>query len=284
MFLRMKHFLICAIGMLVIIGSKAQDTTKGPVAKPVTAKEDSVKPVRRKTELYRETFKHVRRKFDSTLFTTTDIPTTSDYAEDLERVYQLLSHVPIITESFSRLTEIDNQLDLEDSALNILKDRMSQSDRSLNIRNLQMFNTLLDALSENVKGYARYLNRYDTALDGVRKEIGNLRKDTLILHIFRDTVLKDTFQFQLQQLKTKWRQVDSLVALNGNYVNSLKSEASAHTITISDLQYRVDLALKAVGTKAFGKERRYLWEPRPANRAGYSRGNFQQSKIGRAHV
>ena len=263
--------------MLVIIGSKAQDTTKGPVAKQVTAKEDSVKPVRRKTELYRETFKHVRRKFDSTLFTTTDIPTTSDYAEDLERVYQLLSHVPIITESFSRLTEIDNQLDLEDSALNILKDRMSQSDRSLNIRNLQMFNTLLDALSENVKGYARYLNRYDTALDGVRKEIGNLRKDTLILHIFRDTVLKDTFQFQLQQLKTKWRQVDSLVALNGNYVNSLKSEASAHTITISDLQYRVDLALKAVGTKAFGKERRYLWEPRPANRAGYSRGNFQQS-------
>jgi potassium efflux system protein len=276
LFLRMKHFLILAIGFLVISSAKAQDTTKGHQAKPVTLKEDLVKGSRRKSELYRETFKHVRRKFDSTLFTTITIPTTSDYAEDLERVYQLLSRVPLITESFTKLPDIDNQLELEDSALIILKDRMSQGDRTLNIRNLQMFNTLLDALSANVQGYSHYLNEYDTALDGVRKEIADLRKDTLILHVFRDTALKDTFQLQLLQLKAKWRQVDSLVALNGNYVNALKSEASAHTITISDLLYRVDQALKAVGSKAFGKERRYLWEPRSAGTV-YSKNSLQQS-------
>ena len=272
----MKLFLGLAIGLMVFGNLRAQDTVKLPAAKPAASKEDSVKANRRKSEVYRQAFKHVRRKFDSTLFTTRDLPTTSDYAEDLERVYQVLNKVPIVTESFVRLQEIDNRLDLEDSALDILKDRMSQSDRTLNIRNLQMFNTLLDALARNVHGYAHYLNQYDTALDAVRKEIADLRKDTLILHIFRDTALKDTFQLQLQQLKAKWRQVDSLVALNGNYVNALKSEASAHTITISDLSYRVDQALKAVGTRAFGKERRYLWEPR-SNNTGFSRNSFQKT-------
>jgi small-conductance mechanosensitive channel len=259
-----------------MIRADAQDTTHAPIS-PASAKKDSAVLNRRKSEIYRETFKHVRRKFDSTLFTSAEAPSTSDYAEDLEHIYQGLNKVPIITEAFGKLGEIDNKLDIEDSALDILKDRMSQADdRSLNIRNLQMFNTLLDALAENVKGYSRTLNQYDTALDGIRKEIAGLRKDSLILQVFRDSALKDTFQLQLQQLKTKWRQVDSLVALNGQMVNALKSEASAHSITISDLQYQVDQSLKAVGSKAFGKERRYLWEPR-TNTKVYSKASLDKS-------
>jgi len=68
-------------------------------------------------------------------------PTTSDYAEDLERVYQSLSKMPVITESFCQAPGNRQRIGPGDSALNILKERMSQSDRSLNIRNRQMFNT-----------------------------------------------------------------------------------------------------------------------------------------------
>jgi len=271
----MKNILF-VLGILVSFSVYGQDTTN----RPPVAKRDTVKPekLRRKSDFYRETFKHVRRKFDSTLFEASPEPTTSDYAEDLEHLFQLLDKVPEITESFSDLSEIDNALDTEDSALNILKERMAapQNDRSLNIRNLQMFNTLLDALSLNVHGYSKTLNKYDTALDGIRKEIAGLRKDTLILHIFRDSALKDTFALQLTQLKTKWRQVDSLVSLNSQMVNALKAEASTHTIAINELTYQVDLALKSVGSRAFGKERRYLWEPRTSNRS-YSGNNLAKS-------
>ncbi|HVS96655.1 MAG TPA: mechanosensitive ion channel domain-containing protein [Puia sp.] len=263
--------------LLVLSPGHAQDTTRRPAARPVQAKKDSVRSERRRSAIYRETFKRVHRKFDSTLFTRINNPTTSDYAEDLEKVYEMLSRVPVVTESFSKLPEIDEQLDMEDSALTILKNRLTQSDRSLNIRNLQMYNTLLDALNANVKGYTKTLNHYDTTLDGVRKEIGGLRRDTLMLRIFRDTALKDTFHLQLLQLRDKWRQVDSLVALNDQLINSLKSEASAHTITISDLLYRVDEDLKAVGSKAFGKEHRYLWERRTGNGTRYSASNVARS-------
>jgi potassium efflux system protein len=272
----MKRLIFFTTLSFFMIRADAQDTTHKP-ALPASAKKDSASLNRRKSDIYRETFKHVRRKFDSTLFTSAEAPSTSDYAEDLEHIYQGLNKVPIVTESFNKLSEIDNKLDIEDSALDILKDRMSQADdRSLNIRNLQMFNTLLNALADNVKGYSRTLNQYDTALDGIRKEIAGLRKDSLILQVFRDSALKDTFQLQLVQLKAKWRQVDSLVALNGQMVNALKSEASAHSITISDLQYQVDQSLKAVGSKAFGKERRYLWEPRNTSRV-YSKESLAKS-------
>jgi small-conductance mechanosensitive channel len=214
------------------------------------------------TEYYKANYKHVRRKFDSSLFTTINLPTTSDFAEDLEKTYQMLNNVPLVTESFVHLQEIDDKLDDEDSALNILKDRMAQNDRTFNVRNLQMFNTLLDAMNLNLKSHIKYLNRYDTALDGVKRDIDKLKKDSLMLQIFRDSALKDTFQVQLLALKAKWRQVDSLVMLNAQQVNALKYEASAHAITIQDLLYRVDHELAAVGSRAFGKERRYLWEPR----------------------
>src|SRR4051812_3569718 len=116
----MRHLFFLTLGIFAVLLAGAQDTThlKDTIR--------STKTTRKKTtEFYKENYKHVRRKFDSTLFTTITLPTTSDYAEDLEKTYQLLNKVPLVTESFVHLQEIDDQLDDEDSALNILKERMA---------------------------------------------------------------------------------------------------------------------------------------------------------------
>src|SRR6267154_2759926 len=44
------------------------------------------KPGHRKPEYFRDTFRRERRKFDSSLFTTITVPSTSDYAEDLGKI------------------------------------------------------------------------------------------------------------------------------------------------------------------------------------------------------
>jgi potassium-dependent mechanosensitive channel len=271
-FMRRLLFFLLALGF--VLATYSQEPPKQEPHAPTKA--DSIKATRKKDALYREPYRHTRRKFDSTLFTNISIPTTSDYAEDLERVYQLLNKVPVVTQSFTKLTEIDNDLDQDDSALNILKGRMSESNRTFNVRNLQMFSTLLDALSADVRENTRTLNLYDTTLDRVRNEIAGLKKDSLMLRFFRDSAMKDTFKLQWSQLKDKWRQTDSLISLNGQIVNDLISEASAHTISIEELQYQVSQQLKAVGGKAFGKEKRYLWEtqePVPA----YSSASLKRS-------
>ncbi len=256
---------------LSVLFTQGQDSSKagrprltGDTLRTVRAPRATVgnmrRPERRKLDYFRDTIHRERRKFDSTLFTKISDISTSDYAEDLGKVYQLLNGIPGITGSFTRLPSIQAYMDEGDSALDLLKDRLYQSDRTFNVRNLEMFNTLLDALDRNTDAYAKYLEQYDTALDKVRANIAVLQKDTLMLHIFRDTALKAMFQPQLLQLKAKWRQVDSLVTENGKQINTLKSQASAHAITIEELLFRVDQALKAVGSAAFEKERHYLWE------------------------
>jgi small-conductance mechanosensitive channel len=225
----------------------------------------AIRPEIKKNDFYRDTIRRERRKFDSTLFTNINVSSTSDYAEDLGKVYEVLSDIPVDLSSFVRLHEIEENLDKEDSVLDIVKERMSRGEHTLNVRNLEMINTLLDALDRNTDSYIEYLNQYDSALDEVREQITDLRKDTLMLHIFRDTSLKNTFQPQLQQLKAKWREVDSLVTEDGQLINTLKFQSSAHAISIGELINRVDMSLKAAGSKALQKEQPYLWESRVPN-------------------
>lgn len=260
--LLMLCFLTMGIGRL-----SAQDTLK-PASRP-----------HKKGTFQRE--RTERRKFDSSLFSNDNIPSRGDYLASLEKIFTILSQVPAVTTTFIQLDDIDDKLDDEDSALQILKERIMTDDRTLNIRNLQMFNTLLDELDKSTNSYSKVLDQYDKKLDNVKKNISNMRKDTLMLHIFRDSSLKASFIPQLLQLRTKWRQADSLVRLNGDEINDLQARTTANAITIEDLTYRVDQALSTVGTKALGKERRYLWEPRsPGAHSGFSRENLKKSVAG----
>src|SRR5450432_4060386 len=295
----MKYFLFLLLFTSQFILADAQDST-APKTKKQAAVSDTIRtgrppkrgvgnmalPERKKLEYFRDTVHRARRKFDSSLFTTVNVPSTSDYAEDMGKIYELLNKESGIMESFDELPTIRDYLNQGDSALDILKDRLFQSDHSFNIRNLQMFNTLLDVLDRNTGHYSKFLEEYDTALDLVRADIAALQKDTLMLQIFRDTMLKNTFQPQLQQLKVKWRLVDSLIAENGREINTLKSQTSAHAITIGELLFKVDASLKSVGSEALSKERRFLWETDNStidssedNFAGSMQGELQMALI-----
>ncbi|HUB60432.1 MAG TPA: mechanosensitive ion channel domain-containing protein [Puia sp.] len=215
----------------------------------------------RKPRTIRDRKKYEHRKFDSTLFMENAAATRSDYLESVEKVFLLLDEVPVTLGTLTELDDLQTQLTQEQSALNLLKSRMSQSEKTFNIRNLQMFNTLLDELHRNGTDYAKRLNAYGNKVDTVRKQIAGFKKDTLMLHIFRDTALKASFSDELDQLRDKWRQADSLIKTNTTYIDDLKALSSENTIAVEELTSKVDNELKAVGSRAFGKERPYLWEP-----------------------
>jgi len=223
----------------------------------------------------KDTTKRTRRTFDSSMFTDNE-PTRSDYLDAFEKDFQVLNKVPIVAASFVQLNGISYHLTQGDSAIAILKGRLAGNDRTLNIRNLQMFNTLLDELDKNITDYSQYLEEYDKKMDALKKELLNLRKDTLVRHIFRDSALRNTFVPQLQQLRSKWKLADSLIKTNTTAINNLKAHSSANVIAIEELEYKVDNELKTVSSRAFGKERRYLWEPRSQIKTGASADGFKK--------
>jgi small-conductance mechanosensitive channel len=217
-----------------------------------------------------------RKLADSTIFSDDNIPTRSDYLSRFEKVFQTMNKAPLVTGSFLQIDDIQEKLSQSDSALTILKSKFANTDRALNIRNLQMYNTLLEELHRNLKDYAIHLDNYDTKLDTLKKEIRDLRKDTLMRNVFRDSSLRTSFTPQLQQLRVKFKRADSLIRHSTAQVNELKAHTSGNTITVEELLYQADASLKAVGNKAFGKERRYLWETATA-KTNMSKAGFQRS-------
>ena len=87
--------------------------------------------------------------------------TPSDYLESVEKVFLLLDEAPVTMGTLTELDDLQTRLTQEQSALALLRSRMSQSEKTFNIRNLQMFNTLLDELHRNETDYSKRLSIYD---------------------------------------------------------------------------------------------------------------------------
>ncbi|MFI5153494.1 MAG: mechanosensitive ion channel domain-containing protein [Chitinophagales bacterium] len=278
-------FTYCLVNSLLIL---AQDSTKK--GQPKSGLTDSahlnqmvshgsdtlIRKGRKKLDYFKVAIKHEHRKFDSSLFTDTNIPSTSDYAMHLGKMYQTLDDVQGTTETFAGLQSIHRNLDNEDLVLEVVKERISRGERTFNVHNLQMFNTLLDALDRNTDKYSGYLDEYDSTLGAIRGQIADLRKDTLMKHIFGDTALTNIFQLQLQLLRSKWREVDSLITEDGLEINTLTSYTAAHSISIGELLDQVDMEFKIMGSRAFKKEYPYLWQP-AASPANNPVDNFKES-------
>ncbi|MBS1564347.1 MAG: mechanosensitive ion channel [Bacteroidetes bacterium] len=218
-----------------------------------------------------------RRRFDMSVFSDSNTLTRSDYLFALERMFQTLNKVPVVTASLAPVADISDELNESDSALSIIKERVTQSDRTLNIRNLQMFRSLLTELKLTTTGYSEQMTKYDETLDKLKKEILDLRKDSTLRGLFRDSAMRNSMATQLQQLRNKWKITDSLVRADTKTINDVRAHAAANLLTINELSYQTDALLKTVGSRAFSKERRYLWEPRNPNAAARSAEGFKKA-------
>ena len=225
------------------------------------------------------------RFVDSALLSDSNILTNSDYLSALERVLEAQNKVPAITGSFSNLDAIGSHLANDDSAIMLIKERLSNvNDRTLNLQNLQTYGRLLEELNENIKDYNKDLTKYDIQLDDLKKELFILRKDTLVKHIFVNTELRHSFMQQLLELRSKWKVTDSLISSNTAAINKLKAKASSNSFAIAELSFKTDELLKKATVHAFAKERRYLWEPANivvsnANKVGFQKKVEIEKKI-----
>jgi small-conductance mechanosensitive channel len=186
--------------------------------------------------------------------------TKSDYLFRLEKVFEVVNKVPVTVNSFTKLKPIDAHLTQDEAAIALLKSRLTNSDRNLNLQNLQMDETLLEELQSNNRDCLADLDAYEKELRKLKTEILNLRKDSVLVKIFTTPALREMFKVQFAELKKKRVVMDSLIKNASLTINNQQARTSANLINIKELMYLTDSQLSAVSIKAFGKERRYLWE------------------------
>lgn len=252
--LQMRYWLGFIFSCITIF-LQAQDTEKG--IRDSSRRADSAR--------------HPNRYFDSSLFADANVLTTNDYLQAIEKMQGKLNEVPLVTASFDKAISIQKNLVAADSAISVVKQGLAFDIRVLSLRNMQMFQTLIDNLQESNDKYVLMLAAYDQQLDSLKKEVLGIRKDTVLRHLFRDTVLRKSFTAQLKPIRQKWKDTDSLVRAATLFINNLRALASQNDITLKELKYQTDIRLQKLGPCAFTKEVPYLWEPmkpRPPGRGG----------------
>jgi potassium efflux system protein len=204
--------------------------------------------------------------------------TKGDYLIHLQKVFETVNKVPVTVSSFTKLKPITAYLTQDEAALSLLKSRLTQSDRTPNLQNLQMDQTLLEELQANNKDCLSDLDEYEKELRTLKTEILNLRKDTVLIKVFTLPAMRLMFKEQFAELKKKGLVMDSLLKTTTLSINDLQARTSANLINIKELMYLTDGQLEAVSIKAFGKERRYLWESSKARTRGVGFRKFINSE------
>ncbi len=242
-------FCICCF-LLFVNSIKAQDTIK-KVIEPVS---------------------------DYKILSDTNDLTQSDYLSALQKAFDVHNKVPILTSSFSNLKEIQSALADDDSAINLIKGRLTViNDRTINLQNLQTYNRLLTELQQNIQEYSDNLNKYDDQLDDLKKQLLKTRKDTLVNHIFNDVALRNSLMPKLLELREKRIVTDSLVKYYNTIIDQLKANVSDYSIVMNELLFKINSLTDKENLNIFSKERKYLWESNliPSNKITSYRTAFQ---------
>lgn len=211
-------------------------------------------------EAFAQKGKPVDKGQDVSILSDSAILTKSDYLAHLEKVFETINKVPVTVGSFKKLKPIAAHLTQDEAALALLKSRLTQNDRSPNLQNLQMDETLLAELESNNKDCLSDLDDYEKELRALKTEILNLRKDSVLIKVFTVPAVQVMFKSEFAELKKKRTVTDSLLKTTTLTINNLQARTSSNLISIKELRYLTDSQLDAVSIKAFGKERRYLWE------------------------
>ncbi|MET0634633.1 MAG: mechanosensitive ion channel domain-containing protein [Chitinophagaceae bacterium] len=204
-----------------------------------------------------------RRGRDTALFMDTATLTSSDYQLKIENTYTILDRIRDRSELSPMFRGITDNLNYSDSSLAVLKDNILNNNQALNLRNLQMFRTLLSSIREDIDVQRVKLDQREKELNGLRADMKLLMGDTVIRGLMRDSANRALFAPQLKEMRAAWRSSTSILKASLNTVNQLQSHNSRNSITTASLLEKVDNLISQSFTMVFSKEFNYLWEREP---------------------
>jgi potassium efflux system protein len=213
----------------------------------------------------------------SSLFADTAKLTSSDYQLQIERTYVTLDNVDNRSTLGLPIVFVKKRLADSDSVLAVLKDNILNNSHALNLRNLQVFRTLLQNLRSGLKENRATLDSTETRLNNLRNTLKPLMEDTVMRQLWRDSVLRQQFAGQLKGMRGAFRAATTHLRKSLADINLLQTHTSSNLITTSQLLEKVEDLLTTSANRIFGKEYNYLWEKDTLSRSQSARGSLAKA-------
>ena len=128
-----------------------------------------------------------------------------------------------------------------------------------NVRNQQMYHTVLIELQMQLDEQNAAINLRNQNLDKIKDRFIELRKNSTLARLLKDTILRKQFKKEFSNLKKRYLSTDSLMTVNQGILNAKKRLTVQRKIAVSNALITVENNLEKSGISMLNKEYPFLW-------------------------
>jgi potassium efflux system protein len=212
------------------------------------------------------------------LFADTNELTSSDYLASIDRANDLMNTVAEEGEFRGRTLRIFSEITNTNNTINLITENVRDASNT-NVRNQRMYQRVLTRLDTNLEKYQSVLDGETKKIVELKKKLRTVMRDSVFRKMVRDSILRKQFQSQLQPLRAKFFETDSVLKSNLRILNVHKNENTRKQIVIAEALVTVGDRLDKLGITMFRAERPNLWDTR-IKIANQSVSSFIAQKFG----
>ena len=184
----------------------------------------------------------------------------------LVRTRNALNHINASSKTIAAPKQV--RLDISDVKKRVepIREELRDPKKPIDNKRLAGYSILLKSSQDKLGTYRKALSRSVADLQSSAKELGKLKKDTVLNVSKNDSAASLAYTLQIAAVKQKLQMADRSVSSSLDTVNHLLSDVSEAYLQITDLQSDVSERLKTSSPSAFKQETSYLWSaPKETN-------------------
>ena len=200
--------------------------------------------------------------------------TDSEYLLTIEKVDEVFQSAYIKSEFTGDVYLMFSDIEQTRKKLNIILRSIKAA--NLNVRNQQMYYTMLQGLEVKLESQGKFINKQDSILDGVQNRIIALSKDKTILKLAKDSLVQQHFSKELQVLKEKSEKTMKLLAENTQLLNEKKRIILDNKADIFYALQTVEDRLRKSELRLIKQEYPHLWNTDTTIKKNDAPANFSK--------
>jgi potassium efflux system protein len=178
----------------------------------------------------------------------------------LESVSSTLDSINKITQNGFDTDEIEEELPEMTENLSVINDNLVHYGKVLNVKNLQMFQVMLEDTRDELQTWRTSLFKYNKELVRMKKSMMHFAKDSTARVLAHDTAFVRLYFSEVKGIKEKWKHAKLFTDANLLRITQLQAKVSKSYFQTIELHEMVGQRLKEFRRRNFGKEYNPIYE------------------------
>ena len=179
---------------------------------------------------------------------------------EIEKMYFVLGRITNTANQGTDTKEIEQKLPYIDSNLSIITETINKEDKRINIRNLQLFQILMQDMIADLKTWQSTLQDYNKQLTGMEVDVKDIIKDIDMKHNVSDSLMKTQYAAEFKEIKQRIHLADSTTTTSLSKVEKLQGKVANTFLEAIELRKNVTAKVSSFTENITAQEFSYLWQ------------------------